>query len=243
MKNARFYCESLNKGSLEIAGADARHMIKVLRLAIAEKVELFDGKGKLATAQITAVNKTAVKLNVLKIEENQPRKTHRIIIASSIAKTDRFEWLIAKCTELDIDRIIPVIYHRTVKQPKGKNTGDRYKKIAIESAKQSRTNFLPIIDEPQNFSVVIENLKDCPNAKLLFGSLRDNPESLAACEFQNKDIIVFIGPEGGFTTEEEKTLITSNATPVSLTKTVLRIETAAIAAASFLTIKRNANES
>jgi 16S rRNA (uracil1498-N3)-methyltransferase len=114
--------------------------------------------------------------------------------------------------------------------------------IAIESAKQCHRIFLPAINQPMNLPQAIEKLKnDYPNAKLIFGSLSAGSISIMNFDSGENDCIAFIGPEGGLTETEEKMLKEVNAQPVSLTETVLRIETAAIAAASVLTI-RNANK-
>jgi 16S rRNA (uracil1498-N3)-methyltransferase len=211
-----------------------------MRLGKGDTVELFDGSGTTAQAVIEKITKDSALLKIQTINTLSPRTERRIIIAASEAKAQRFELLIAKCTELGIDHISPVIFERTAKQADGKNVLRRYESIAVESAKQSGRNFLPIIDVPQNFEQTLENLKkEYQNAKIIFGSFTEDAQTIINFTFDRKDVIVFIGPEGGFTDAEEKTLKTADAIPVKLTNTVLRIETAAIAIGAVLAVKRD----
>jgi 16S rRNA (uracil1498-N3)-methyltransferase len=213
------------------------HLTKVLRLQNGAAVELFDGKGTLAKAIIKKIEKKEATLLILDTQKISPPEKNRIVIAPSIAKGERFDLLVAKCTELGVDAIYPVLYDRTVKQtiqPK------RLDMIAIESAKQCHRLFLPTISEPLKLSQAVEKIKThFPNAKFIFGSLTQGSISIMNFNAGENDCVAFIGPEGGLTDEEEKMLKTFSAQPVSLTDTVLRIETAAIATASVLTISRN----
>jgi 16S rRNA (uracil1498-N3)-methyltransferase len=234
----RFFCDSIHRDTGTIlTDVQFRHLTKVLRLKIGDSVELFDGKGILAQAIIEKIEKSQAVLTIKSIE-NHPKPTQqRIIIASSIAKGDRFELLVAKCTELGADRIVPVIFERTVKQSLQHR---RLETIALESTKQCQRLFLPQIDLPTALPQTIEKLQsDYPSAKIIFGSLAQSAESIINFDFGKNDIIAFIGPEGGMTEIEENMLKKINACPVSLTDTILRIETAAIAFAAVLTSARN----
>jgi 16S rRNA (uracil1498-N3)-methyltransferase len=144
---------------------------------------------------------------------------------------------------LGIDRIAPVIFERTVKQADGAAAVRRLESIAVESAKQSGRNFLPVINEPLSFEKTLENLQaEYPKAKIIFGSLSQNADPIINFDFGSEDVIIFIGPEGGLTQAEENLLGKINAKAVRLTDTVLRIETAAIAFASILAAKRDSEK-
>ena len=214
-----------------------RHLTKVLRLKPGDAVELFDGKGTLAKALIKKIEKDLARLAILDTKIFPQPNSKRIIIAPSIAKGERFDLLTAKCTELGADVILPVIYQRTVKQT---IQSRRLETIALESAKQCHRLFLPKIEQPQTLQQAIEKIRlDYPNAKLIFGSLTKGSISITDFEFGENDCAAFIGPEGGLTDQEEAFLKSHNAQPVGLTDTVLRIETAAVAAAAILAVKRN----
>jgi 16S rRNA (uracil1498-N3)-methyltransferase len=238
MRTTRFFCDSINQNTGTIlADAQFRHLTKVLRLKIGDTIELFDGKGALAQAIIEKIEKTQAILAVKNIKNYPKPARQRIIIASSIAKGERFELLVAKCTELGIDRIVPTIFERTVKQSLQHR---RLETIALESTKQCQRLFLPTIDSPISLLQAIEKLQlEYPAAKIIFGSLTENAKSIISVDFGSNDVIAFIGPEGGLTEIEENMLRKINAQPFKLTDTVLRIETAAIAFAVVLTAKRD----
>jgi 16S rRNA (uracil1498-N3)-methyltransferase len=216
---------------------ESRHARSVLRLAMGEEVELFDGDGAVAQGRIGAAGKKGIEVEILDSRLLLPATTSRIIIAASVAKGERFDGLVTQCTELGVDRIVPVIYERTVKLASGHQT-QRYERLAISACKQCGRVFLPVIDSPDSFKSALEQLRDrYPNAVMIFGSLTGQCWNSGVFDaFQ--DIIAFIGPEGGFTGDEESLLAQRGAVPVRLTDTTLRVETAALALAALLTVKR-----
>jgi 16S rRNA (uracil1498-N3)-methyltransferase len=237
----RFYCNPISGPITALAGPETRHLVSVLRLRVSDKVELFDGKGALATAVISAVTKNKVMLNVEHIHRTEIPNSRRIIIAASIAKGQRLDWLIEKCTELGIDRICPVIFERTVKQPRSAKITDRWMNLAVSAAKQCKRLFLPKIDPPASLKDVLEMLRaEYLRCRLLAGGLSADALPLAGQPFGQTDVAAFVGPEGGFT-EAEQTLLKEHGVQfVRLTDTVLRTETAALAFAAVLAAQRNA---
>ncbi|MCK4886641.1 MAG: 16S rRNA (uracil(1498)-N(3))-methyltransferase [Planctomycetes bacterium] len=236
----RFYCENITAPTVELTDSQPRHLYAVLRLKPNDPAELFDGRGNIASACIVSANSKKAVLKIESMQTTKKLKNNNIIIATSIAKGDRFDWLIAKCTELGIDRIIPVIFERTVKLPKNPKILTRWKKITIESAKQCKAPFLPTIDKPVKLTealIILTN--DHPNSIMLLGCPDENCPALTDLPTAGKNTIAFIGPEGGLTSEEETFLKQKNVKPVKLTNTILRIETAAIAFASALAIQRD----
>ena len=148
MSLTRFFCREI-ADDCRIEGSEAHHISNVMRMKAGDKVELFDGNGKLAVAEITKAGKREILLTTQSISAVEKRKSGRIILVVSVAKDQRFDWMIAKATELGIDHICPAMYHRTVKQGSGKNIVERYQKIAVSSAKQCKRLHLPIIENPQ----------------------------------------------------------------------------------------------
>ena len=236
----RFYCSALSDSVVMLSASQAHHLADVLRLNVGQKVELFDGKGSLALAEIIRTAHRKVDLKVLELKTVQKPFQKQIIIAPSIAKGERFDWLIAKCTELGVDRISPVLFERTVKQPKNPKIIQRWQNIIVAASQQCRRPFLPQIDAPVPLPDVIKILKkDSPNSRFLFGSLSENAPALFGQPFGQKDVVAFVGPEGGLTQQEEKFLNSQSCQPVRLTDTILRIETAALAFAALLSAQRS----
>ena len=240
MQLYRFYCNPIVEPTVELAGTEAHHLISVLRQRQGDKVELFDGAGTLATAAIKEIAKRKVTLQIEQVRRQPPRTTGRIIIAPGIAKGERFDWLIEKCTELRTNRISPVIFERGVKQARNPRIVERWANIAISAAKQSKRLFLPVIDEPAPLADVIKMLrKKYPQCRFLAGGLSADASPLAGQPFGESDVAVFVGPEGGFT-EAERTLLKNEGVQfIRLTDTVLRTETAALAFASVLCALRD----
>ena len=236
----RFYCNSIEGQAIELEGTEARHLASVMRLKAGDKVELFDGAGTVAAAVITEIIKRKVTLRIEQVHRYPPRTTGRIIIAPGIAKGQRFDWLIEKCTELRTDRISPVLFERGVKQAANPKILERWRNLVISAAKQSRRIFLTKVDPPAPLCDVLEMLRqEYPRIQLIVGCLTPDAEPLTSQLFGQTDVAAFIGPEGGFTENETALLKDRGAKFVHLTETVLRTETAAIAFASVLCALRN----
>jgi 16S rRNA (uracil1498-N3)-methyltransferase len=236
----RFYCESLKEPGVELLGGEAHHLYNVCRLKAGSKVELFDGAGTLATAVIEKIASKSVLLKIVNLEKTERPNKPEVVIAASCPKGERFDWLAGKCTELGVDRIVPVIFERTVKQPRNPKIVERWRNITIAAAKQCRRIFLPQIDMPVTLSEALSAMKErYDKAEILVGSLEPKLPSLITQRLDAKDAIAIIGPEGGIT-EDEKTLLKNRrAKFVRLTNTILRVETAALAFAVVLTARRD----
>jgi len=231
----RFYCKPITKPSVELSGSEAHHLSSVRRLTVGDKVELFDGAGTVATATIAATASKRVRLQIDEIKTIPKPPQEQIVIAVSIAKGDRFDWMIEKCTELGVGRICPIIFERTVKQPRNPNITSRWNNLAIAAAKQSGRAFLPQIDNPMPLADAIKVLKkDFPQGKFLLGSPSAEAPSLTSHPLTCNGVIIFIGPEGGLTEQEQMFLKDNGVQPVRFADTILRIETAAVASASIL---------
>ena len=240
MEKRRFYCEVIIKPVCELSGTEARHAVSVLRLKQGDQVEIFDGRGEFARAIIKDISDKKVILEILNIQVVEQSKNQRIIIAVSIAKGERFDWLIEKCTEFGIDRICPVLFERTVKFATGTQTIQRWHNLSISAAKQSGLNFLPLIDNPAPLSDILKKFKmDYPSSDLLLGQPDMNAVSIMKFSLSEKDVIALIGPEGGLNASEQQFCFEGGAISVKITDSVLRVETAAISFASILATMRS----
>jgi 16S rRNA (uracil1498-N3)-methyltransferase len=233
MRTLRFYCETLDGDRAILDSIQSHHLSHVLRLEAGQGVEVFDGKGLLADAQVEQVGRKQVVLRLVKKTLVAAKTSGRVILAVSIAKGERFDWMIEKCTELGVDHIAAVQCERTVKMGKS-SAVERYKKIALAAAKQCGRVYLPALSGPDTLKRTLDTLcASYPEAAVLYGDvdgeLLDSVSDIAA----GRDIIVCIGPEGGFSDSERELLAVSNVRPVSANPNILRIETAAIAFAAF----------
>jgi 16S rRNA (uracil1498-N3)-methyltransferase len=235
----RFYCNPITKPSVELSGSEAHHLSSVRRLIAGDKVELFDGAGTIAIATIAASSGKKVSLLVDEIKILPKLPQAQIVIAISIAKGSRFDWVIEKCTELGVGRISPVIFERTVKQPKNPNITGRWNNLAIAAAKQSGRVFLPQIDNPAAMTDMLNALKkDFPQGQFLLGSPSSEVPLLINQPPARNGVIALVGPEGGLTGQEQMFLKDNGVQSVRFADTILRIETAAVAFASILTAQQ-----
>lgn len=242
MSLIRLYSQTITSPQTILSGSEAHHLASVMRRAVGSEVELFDGLGTIAKAVVKFAKKREVILNVTQISKAKLRSENRIILVVSLAKGQRFDWLISKCTELGIDHIIPAIYSNTVKQGSGEKLVLRYNNLAISAAKQCKRAVLPQIDAPQTLAQALGKVREeYPSSTLLTASLSENPASLFDDSKipPKSDKIVFIGPEGGLTADEEAILSENGAVRISLTETILRVETAALAVTSILAVRRD----
>ncbi|AQQ08908.1 Ribosomal RNA small subunit methyltransferase E [Sedimentisphaera cyanobacteriorum] len=230
-----FYAENISPETV-LDKSEARHLA-AFRIKEGDQIQIFDGKGTSALAIVKEITKTIAKLEILNTKKFTPRQNGKITLIVSIAKGQRFDWLISKAAELGADCIMPALFERTVKTASGKNLLERYRKLSISACKQSGNLFLPRIYPPDRFE---EHLKQLSDSVFLSASLSDNARSLVEIDLDiSANYAVFIGPEGGFTTREEQILKDSGAENISLTSTTLRTETAAVCCCSYLALMRD----
>ena len=237
----RFYSEKANfdQKQLTITNSDEIHHIKdVLRLKKGSLVQIFNGQHQEADVEIDAFTAEGLKVLVKSVRKAEIKKM-KIVLACAPPKKDKFEWIIEKCTELGVDEIIPLKTKRSeVFFTESKMAGKlaRFQKVTVNAAKQSKRLDLPLIHPMTELSKVLKNLD--PKGLHLFPSLNGHPlhikDVLPLASHDPSTITIFIGPEGDFTAQEVEQAIAAGCKAVSLGNTVLKVETAAIAAVSFV---------
>jgi len=198
---------------------DSKHIIRSFRKNIGDCVKITNGIGYLCNAEIVEIGRR-IKVKVKNIEKFES-SIHSVHIAlSPLKNTSRFEWFVEKATELGISQITPLICEYSEKK---KVNMDRLDRILISSLKQSNRFFKPIIDSVKTFENFIINNED---EKLMANVKSSN--KINAHFFTQKNICLMIGPEGGFSTQEIELAKKHNIQQVTLGKSRLRSETAAI---------------
>ena len=237
----RFHCEDLTAGEVVLGGVEGHHLTHVLRLGAGAEVELFDGRGGVARAVVKEAGKRQVRLLVQEVRRHAAGTSGRVAIAVSVAKGQRFDQVITQCTELGVDHIVPVVFERTVRVPRGETAGDRWKKLAVAAAKQCGRVFVPEIAEPASLLEALSKLSGrYPHAKLIYGGFSGGAVPILSALEPGRDVTAFVGPEGGLTEAEEDLLRQAGYVEVRLTETTLRIETAAVALAGIVCTHRDA---
>ena len=225
-----FIDKPIETGSeIEIKGSDAHHINDVLRLRKGDWLVLSDGKGNSYRATLVSAGKKAVEA---RITEEIRRKAGALppCLAFAVIKHDRSEWIIQKAVELGCRHIIPYYCNRTI--PKFKSADkkiDRWRDIAAGAAKQSGLFFLPQIDQPAQFGKLCGRLSQYSKT-LLFWEGEQKTGLRDALHGLRPEILVVVGPEGGFDSSEIDNAVAAGATTVSLGQQILRVETAALTA-------------
>jgi len=245
---SRFYVskEKINtkKNEILIEGEEFHHAIDVMRLKDSDKVIIFDGTGNEYTGFINKIDPKSKKatVEVVKIETPSSGKTSEVVLAQAIPKKGKMDYIVEKATELGVKRIVPLVTGRTIVRP-GEGGGEkkvsRWRKLAIESAKQSGRADIPAVSEVTPFKKAIEEIERYDLA--LFACLSGKTVSLkkAVGDFKSGKIIVFVGPEGDFTAEEISLASGKNCRQVSLGWRVLKSDTAGLFLISVLDYEFN----
>jgi 16S rRNA (uracil1498-N3)-methyltransferase len=239
---------ALSTGEILLDATQSHHLRDVLRLKIGSSVELFDDTGLSGLGVVTSVDSAAVSVRVDEIHSAEAGG--ELIVASAVPKGDRADWMIEKLSELGVNRFIPLQTDRSVVHPTGRGKLDRWNRIATESAKQSRRAGVMRIEELtlleaalRHFSGVgisptldqITNVGGTPAPRACawhLSTLDDAVPMRNAIGEPADRLTLFIGPEGGWSDQELLRFVECGLTGVRLTATILRVETAAIAAAA-----------
>jgi len=224
-----FYAPEIPEGNFALDAEEARHAVKVLRLQKGDAIHITDGKGKFYSANINLITKSTCEFSISSTV-NIPRRDHRVHIAIAPTKNiDRIEWFVEKSTELGIEEISFIQCHHS--ERKTINI-ERIQKKAISALKQSGQAWLPRI----NPMVAFEQIIQLPSPDRFIAHVdQDNSRHLKEAR-PNGNYTVLIGPEGDFTKEEIREAIRHGFQKIGLGKSVLRTETAGIAACQILNL-------
>jgi 16S rRNA (uracil1498-N3)-methyltransferase len=225
----RVHIAQLGVGDLALPAAEAHHVRDVLRMNEGDVLELFDRDGNVATAVIKTVNPAHVVVVVETLASAAP--SPRVVVAAAVPKGDRADWMIEKLSELGVAQFIPLAAERSVTLPGGTNKLARWERIAVEAAKQSRRIGTMQIAPLTPLPVVIQSAR--PG---WFLSTAQDAISVdtALVDYHGHDHTLLIGPEGGWTESEISHMRGIGLVAVSLTRSILRVETAAVLAAGVL---------
>ncbi len=220
---------NLDSNSLKITGVEFKHLSRVLRKKIGDKLEVTDGNLNVFQCKITSINKENIECEIVSKEYNiNEPETELTVYYALLKNMGRYEFGIEKLIELGVKRIIPLITERTIlKETLSKNKISRLNHIILSAVSQSQRCFLPVIDR----TVILKDIIAEDSSDNLF-MYELAPEESKQISISHKKVNIIIGPEGGFTEHEADFLSKSNWKPCSLGKRKYRAETAAIIAAS-----------
>ncbi len=236
---AHFYLSDSVTGAGEgaivvLSGDEGRHAATVARLRVGERVQVGDGRGRVAVAEAVAVSKDAVELRVEQARD-VPAPAHRILLVQALAKSGRDELAIQAATELGVDVIVPWQASRSVTRwngPKVATGAARWTAIVREAGKQAMRPRIPEVLALHSTTWVT----GLARGKFLLVLDPDATERLADAVPRDldRDLVVVVGPEGGIAPDELHALTEAGAVTARMGPTVLRTSTAGPAALAAL---------
>ncbi len=228
----RFFIDrnNIKKGGIIITGENVNHISKVLRLKKNDKIILCDGKGTDYMVSIDSMDKYTVRTTIIHKGVSIGETDLDVVVYQGVPKSSKMDFIIQKCTELGVNRIVPVLNTRTVvkliTEKEEIKKVERWRRIAEEAAKQSGRGKIPVIDMPMTF----ENaLSEAVSKDLLLMPYELEKKNTLKETIKGKNtnsIGIFIGPEGGFEPDEVQMALNKNVITVTLGNRILRTETA-----------------
>lgn len=223
----RYFVNKKEDNLFILSEEDSHHVINVMRMNINDKVEIvFDNT--LYLASINNLN-TPVKCEQVEKLDSNNRIIPKVVIVQALVKEQKMDYILQKACELGVYQIIPVNTSRSIVKIDKNDSKKilRWNKILKEASEQSKRVDIPILDKIYNFN----DLKSLDFKGKFICSIKENKKLLKSTlsNFNINDTIVYvIGPEGGFSPEEEELLIENGYIPISLGSNILRTETASL---------------
>ncbi|MDD6042679.1 MAG: 16S rRNA (uracil(1498)-N(3))-methyltransferase [Eubacteriaceae bacterium] len=232
----RIFTEPANVGDKYIEihhKGDIKHMVKVMRLGVGDRVDVSDSVMWEYETVIDQIEDDEVLLRIVDKQAFAREPEVQVTLFQGVPKAGKMETIIQKCVELGVYAITPVFMERTVVVEKGSfgKKLDRWQKISDEAVKQCKRGIIPQINEQIKFDQMVDKLGDFD--LILFPYENEGNYTIKNClrnlTSKPKTVAIIIGPEGGFADSEAEALDSAGAERVTLGKTILRTETAGMA--------------
>ncbi|MBA3805888.1 MAG: 16S rRNA (uracil(1498)-N(3))-methyltransferase [Acidobacteria bacterium] len=246
MSRRRFYAppSAFNTDvlSVKLEAEEARHLRDVLRLKRGDEAFVFDGEGREYRCLISESRRDGALLDISEeVVAARPESPLSLTLGVALLKSEKFDLVVQKTTELGVDRIVPIMTRfaevRLKEGAEGGNRVLRWKRIALEAAKQSGRARVPEISAPIAFASLIESVSSKEEEPRLIFSEREGRgllETVRQWPARPLALTALVGPEGGWADEEITQANLSGWSTITLGGRTLRAETAAIAVAALL---------
>lgn len=234
--------ENISKNKIRIDNLSQIHHIRdVLRINTGEEINIFDEDNNEFLCIVESIKADKIVVDIKRKQKAIFKKDIHITLACAIPKKGKFELIVQKSTELGVDRIVPLVSQNSIvrfKANEKEKKVERFRRVGIEAAKQCGRSDLPLISPPTKFKELLNSFSSFDYIFLPNLSSTDRISFTDAVRKikLNSKVLLLIGPEGDFADEEVSQAIANGATPISLGKLVLRVETAAIVCAGLLSL-------
>ncbi len=238
----RIFLENVTSDLVTISGDDANHLARSLRARRGDRITAVDGAGNCAVIELIDFDKETIKARrVSEIKKIVVDK--KIILADCLPKQNRFDNIIEKATELGVAKIEPLISERTIARPGGlraQSKLERWRKIAKEAAEQCARDTIPEIGEIRELDEWLKEIAPLDEDTLLLFCWENEQERTVreVLHAWKGNIIVLIGPEGGFSEREVSAIKSAGGVSVTLGKRILKTDTAVISVLAIINYER-----
>ena len=230
MSNIRlFFSESLSINlESKLNKSQSHYLTKVMRIKIGDNFSLFNSNGEWLV-KILDISKGIVEFIIIEKLRHKDI-TKEVWLAFSPIKSNYFNFMIQKSTELGVTRFIPIIFDRTIVRKINK---ERLEKIIIEATEQSNRINIPTLEKPQNLKNFLSN--NSKKIDLVFTDLNTTKKKLEINKEANKPLCAIVGPEGDFTEKERELILNfKSVKSININQNILRAETATISIISII---------
>jgi 16S rRNA (uracil1498-N3)-methyltransferase len=227
----RFYTpHPLRVGEFQLDGPEAHHLATVRRFGPGDRITLFNGDGAEYPAEILSVQKKFAALQILAVQTVSRERTLPLTIAVAIPKGDRADFLVEKLTELGVTHLVPLSTERSVVKT-DETKVEKLARAVIEASKQCGRNQLMRVQAPQKWGAFCR-LANLPTTRWQLHTGPDLTPLMHASTLDPAGVVLAIGPEGGWSEAELALGLAHGWQSISLGPRILRVETAALAAAA-----------
>ncbi len=239
----RFFVEreSILGEKIVIGGEDAKHISLSLRARVGEKTTACDGQGNDYDCEIMEITKNEVTLLALEKKPCIAEPDLEVTLYQALVKSDKFDFIVQKCTELGVKRIVPVVTERCISKPDDASLSKklvRWNKIAREAAMQSGRGVIPAVEEAVSFGTALLRMKETDLSFLCYEAQPHTPIKSIYEEVSGKKEVktasFLVGPEGGISDREAESARNEGIHIAGLGPRILRTETAPLCVVSSL---------
>jgi len=221
-------------GTARLAEDEAHHLAQVLRLRAGDDVAVFDGAGREFRARVEAITRDGASLRLIEEQAPAPEPFVRVTLAQAALKGEKMDDVVRDATMMGVASIEPLVTEHTAAPLKAGRAPERWRRIAVASAKQCRRAVVPRVGEGTAFAEWIARDRSIVRVVLVEPSAELDGAPLASIADRPESATILIGPEGGWSAGELASAIASGYVPITLGRRTLRADAMPIVALGVL---------
>jgi 16S rRNA (uracil1498-N3)-methyltransferase len=236
----RFLATDLDpaRGVATLTAGEAHHLTRVLRLGPGDRVALFDGRGREFEARIDRIAGGTITLQLEAAVASAPERRVQFTLAQAVLKGSGMDDVVRDATMMGVSSIVPIVTEHTIaKRAASSTSAERWRRVAVASAKQCRRAHVPKVNEPVAFDEFLERHREGLTLLLVEPSvLSVDGLRVRSLTQQPPSVTLVVGPEGGWADREVRAAVGAGFVPLTMGSLTLRADAAAFAALAALSV-------